>query len=52
MERCDTDTVVAVPGGHAGILYEYESIPQEWIDTLKRMEYIEEMCVRAAENWC
>lgn len=47
----DTDTVAAVAGGLAGALYGYDAIPKEWLDALKRREYIEEMCERAAEAW-
>ena len=47
----DTDTVAAVAGGLAGALYGYDAIPSEWLDTLKRREYIEQMCDRASEAW-
>lgn len=47
----DTDTIAAIVGGLAGALYGYESIPKEWLDTLIKRDYIEEMCERAAENW-
>lgn len=47
----DTDTVGAVAGGLAGALYGYDAIPKEWLDALKRREYIEEICDRAAESW-
>jgi tyrosine-protein phosphatase YwqE len=47
----DTDTVAAVAGGLAGALYGYDAIPKEWLDTLKRREYIEEMCERAGTAW-
>ena len=47
----DTDTVAAVAGGLAGALYGYDAIPKEWLDTLKRREYIEEMCDRAYDAW-
>ena len=47
----DTDTVGAVAGGLAGLLYGYDSIPSEWLNTLMKREYIEAMCVCAAENW-
>ena len=47
----DTDTVAAVAGGLAGALYGYDAIPREWLDTLKRRDYIEEMCERASEAW-
>lgn len=38
----DTDTVAAVTGGLAGIMYGYESIPEEWIETLRGKDIIEE----------
>ncbi len=47
----DTDTVAAIAGGLAGALYGYDAIPTEWLDTLKRREYIEEMCERASRSW-
>ncbi len=40
----DTDTVAAVAGGLAGILYGYEDIPAEWINDLAKKEEILEMC--------
>ena len=46
----DTDTVAAVAGGLAGALYGYGAIPREWLDTLKRREYIEQICDRASEE--
>lgn len=39
----DTDTVGAVAGGLAGILYGAESIPAEWLATLKRRDYLEKL---------
>ena len=47
----DTDTVAAVAGSLAGALYGYDGIPQEWRDTLIKIAYIEEICLRASENW-
>jgi ADP-ribosylglycohydrolase len=47
----DTDTVAAVAGGLAGALYGYDAIPNEWVNTLKRRDYIEEMCERACSAW-
>lgn len=47
----DTDTVAAIAGGLAGALYGYKSIPEEWLGTLKRRDYIEEMCERVVEAW-
>lgn len=37
----DTDTVGAVTGGLAGILYGYSGIPGEWIDALREKELID-----------
>lgn len=48
----DTDTVGAIAGGLAGALYGYDAIPKEWLDCLKRKEYIEKMCERAYCSWC
>lgn len=47
----DTDTVAAIAGGLAGALYGYDAIPKDWLETLKKREYIEEMCERAANAW-
>ena len=47
----DTDTTAAIAGSLAGALYGYDAIPQNWTDALKKYDFIDEMCVRAAENW-
>lgn len=47
----DTDTTAAVAGGMAGALYGLNGIPQTWLDKLKRLDWIEAMCERAAANW-
>lgn len=44
----DTDTTGAVTGGLAGLLYGYENIPQEWIESLARKNDIEDLCNRLA----
>ena len=44
----DTDTVAAVAGGIAGLLYGFDAIPEEWISTLLSGELIEEICKKAA----
>lgn len=43
----DTDTVAAVAGGLAGLLYGYKNIPQEWKNALIKRDYIEELCEKA-----
>jgi len=40
----DTDTVVAVAGGLAGLRYGYGAIPEPWRNQLIRRERIEELC--------
>ena len=47
----DTDTVAAIAGGLAGILYGLDSIPEEWLEKLKKRDYIEDMCKKASEAW-
>ena len=37
----DTDTVAAVTGGLAGIMYGFDGIPKEWIETLRGKDIIE-----------
>ena len=45
----DTDTIAAIAGGLAGALYGYDAIPSEWLEALKRRDYIEEMCERTGQ---
>ena len=40
----DTDTVGAVAGGLAGVLYGYNAIPKNWINELVKNEMIEKLC--------
>ena len=47
----DTDTVAAVAGGLAGILYGCDGIPAEWLGELGRRDYLETICERAADAW-
>lgn len=37
----DTDTIGAIAGGLAGILYGIEGIPAQWLDQLRGKELIE-----------
>ncbi|KQT24495.1 hypothetical protein ASG22_10880 [Chryseobacterium sp. Leaf405] len=40
----DTDTTGAITGGIAGIYYDFENIPEEWVDVLVRKDDIEKLC--------
>ena len=40
----DTDTIASVAGGLAGIMYGKESIPDEWIKSLRNKKLIDEIC--------
>ncbi len=40
----DTDTVGAVTGGFAALVYGYESIPKEWLDVIASKEWISKLC--------
>ena len=39
----DTDTVAAITGGIAGILYGYEELPNNWINNIQKKEYVTEI---------
>lgn len=41
---CDTDTVGAITGGLAGLLYGEKNIPLTWRKELRRIDYIEKLC--------
>lgn len=47
----DADTTAAVTGGLAGILYGFEAIPGEWLDSLRGGGIIEAVLGRARETW-
>ena len=38
----DTDTMAAVAGGLAGIMYGLEGIPDEWLSKMKSMDMIDQ----------
>lgn len=46
----DTDTVGAVTGGLAGIIYGYEAIPKQWLNVIAKKEEIETLCNCLYEN--
>lgn len=39
----DTDTTAAIVGGLAGLFYEYEQIPANWLDQIAKYDFIEEI---------
>jgi ADP-ribosylglycohydrolase len=46
----DTDTTAAITGALAGLLYGYDNIPEEWINTIARKEDIEDLANRIYNN--
>ncbi len=40
----DTDSIGAVAGGLAGIFYGYSNIPKEYLEDLRKRDYLEKMC--------
>ena len=40
----DSDTVGAVTGGLAGLFYGFQSMPYQWLETIQRRAWIEELC--------
>lgn len=51
----DTDTIAAVAGGLAGILYGIggnNGIPEEWIDQIVKREYIKDLCEAFESRFC
>lgn len=47
----DTDTIAAIAGSLAGALYGFDSIPKEWLNILKKKDYIDDMCKNAYNKW-
>jgi ADP-ribosylglycohydrolase len=40
----DTDTTACITGGPAGLVYGFEGIPKNWIDSLQKKEMIMKLC--------
>lgn len=45
----DTDTIGAITGSIAGIIYGFDSIPDNWIKDMKNLEYLENISTRFSE---
>ena len=51
----DTDTIAAVAGGLAGILYGIggnNGIPEEWIDKIAKKKWIKDLCESFEDRFC
>ena len=48
----DTDTVSAIAGSMAGIIYGIDSIPKNWLDTLLKREYLIELAENFEKKVC
>ena len=46
----DTDTIGAITGSFAGIIYGKKNIPNRWLVKLKKREYLEEMCIKFGQS--
>ncbi|WP_313504589.1 ADP-ribosylglycohydrolase family protein [Kaistella carnis] len=46
----DTDTTSAITGGLAGLLYGFDTIPENWVEQLARNEDIEDLAERLAKK--
>ena len=40
----DTDTIGAIAGALAGIFYGYNNIPKEYLEDLRKRDYLERIC--------
>lgn len=45
----DTDTTAAICGGLAGIYYGYDSIPQEWVNSINCIDEVKSLCAEYEE---
>lgn len=46
----DTDTTAAITGGLAGLLYGFDTIPENWVEQLARREDIQDLAERLAKK--
>lgn len=46
----DTDTTGCVTGGLAGLIYGHDSIPEKWINTLAKLDELQELCDKFIET--
>lgn len=46
----DTDTTAAITGGVAGLLYGFDTIPENWVEQLARKEDIDDLAGRLARK--
>jgi ADP-ribosylglycohydrolase len=46
----DTDTIGALTGAAAGIIYGYDFIPEEWKDNLAKKDYLMDIIEEFSEN--
>ena len=47
----DTDTIAAIAGGLAGVLYGFGAIPADWRSALILHDRLDDMCMAAAQSW-
>ena len=47
----DTDTIAAIAGGIAGLLYGFDTIPESWVSQLALRQKLDAMCMDAAVQW-
>lgn len=46
----DADSIANIAGGIAGIFYGKDSIPEEWLSTIARREFVEKICEKLIER--
>lgn len=46
----DTDTIGAIAGSLAGVLYTKKNIPRKWIEQLNNIDLLDELCKAYKKN--